>query len=77
MFEYPVMHTLINAEVLLPYGDEMKLATIKQRTTNINGDQVGTYDKQPFINTIMYNAEFRDGVIRNYGVNIIAQNLYS
>ena len=55
----------------------MKLVTIKRRTTNINGDQVGTYDKQPFINTIMYNAEFRDGVIRNYGVNIIAQNLYS
>ena len=25
----------------------------------------------------MYDAEFPDGTIRNYGVNIFAQNLYS
>ena len=37
VFEDPVMDTLINAEVLLPYEDKMKLVTIKRRTTNING----------------------------------------
>ena len=45
VFKNLLLDTLINAEVLLLYNDEMKSATIKEKSTDINGDQVGTYNE--------------------------------
>ena len=77
VFKKPVLDTLINPQVLLPYGNEMKLTTIKSKLIDVNGDQIGVYHKQPFFKAITYNAEFQDGSVCNFGVNIIAQHLYS
>ena len=35
----------------------------------------GTYHDNPFLNTITYNVEFPDGHVKEYGANIIAENL--
>ena len=35
----------------------------------------GTYHDNPFLNTITYNVEFSDGQVKEYGTNIIAENM--
>ena len=77
IFETPVADTLINAEVLLPLNNEMKLATVKRRSTDIHGNPVGIHDTNPFLNTTTYDVEFPDSTVKHFGANIIAQNLYS
>ena len=48
---------------------------VKQRVTTPEGEQMGTYDPNPALNTIMYEVEFDDGTIRDYGATTIAENL--
>ena len=38
---------------------------------------IGKYDSNPVLNTIVYDAEFPDGSIREYRANVIAYNMYS
>ena len=63
--------------MVLPYGSENKIALIKRRSTDVNGDTIGTYHSNPLLNTVTYDAEFPDGAVRHFGANVIAQNLYS
>ena len=77
VFEKPITDLLIHAEVLLPQGEEMKAAKVKGRAKDNNGDFVGSYDTNPFINTMLYDVEFPDGQIKQYSANIIAENMYS
>ena len=35
----------------------------------------GTYHNNPFLNTITYDVEFSDGQVKEYGANIIAENM--
>ena len=48
VFESPFSDMLINAEVLLPQGEEMTKAIVKRRTKTLNGNEVGTWDKKSF-----------------------------
>ena len=38
---------------------------------------VGHYDPNPLLNSIVYDVEFPDGAIKQYAANTIAQNMYS
>ena len=77
LYEKPLNDLLIHAEVLLPHGEKMHNAKVKQRTKNIEGDQIGTFDPNPLLNSILYDVEFPDGEIKQYSANIIAENMYS
>ena len=68
---------LISAEVLLPLEGEVRKAKVKGRSIDDNGEQIGTYDPNPLLNSIVYDVEFPDGQIQEYSANIIAQNMYS
>ena len=35
----------------------------------------GTYDDNPFLNTIIYDVEFPDGQVKDYAANVIAENM--
>ena len=35
----------------------------------------GTYDDNPFLNTIIYEVEFPDGQVKDYAANVIAENM--
>ena len=74
-YEHSLRDTLINAEVLLPQGEKMQNARVKGRHLNHNGQVVGTFDENPFLNSIIYDVEFPDGNIREYAANVIAQNI--
>ena len=36
---------------------------------------VRKYDNNPMLNSIMYEVEFADGTVKEYGANIIAENM--
>ena len=77
VFEHSLSDTLINAEVLLPQGEELAKCKVKGRHVGPNGEVTGQFHKNPLLNSIVYDVEFPDGAIQEYSANIIAQNMYS
>ena len=77
VFEKPFNDLLINAEVLLPQGEDLKPAKVKGRSKDIHGDIIGTFDDNPLLNSILYDVEFPDGAVKQYAANTIAENMYS
>ena len=71
-----IADVLINMEVLLPQGEEKaQLARVVRRSLDSNGRHIGKYDDNPILNTAVYDLEFPDGTIKEYGANIIAENI--
>ncbi len=70
-----ICDALINCEVLLPQGESTQLARVVRRSLNDNGLHVGKYDDNPILNTAIYDVEFPDGTTKEFGANIIAENI--
>jgi len=68
---------LVSAEVMLPDGDDMKPARVRKQSRDQDGNVIGTYSAQPFLNTAVYDVEFPDGAVKQYSANVIAENMYS
>ena len=77
IFENSFGDTLINAEVLLPQGENLQKARVKKRQIGLDGNEIGAYSSNPMLNTLIYEVEYPDGSIRDYGANVIAENIYS
>ena len=68
----------IESEVLLPRnGKEMSSEKVVSRVKNKDGKVKGTYNKNPILDTRVYDVMFPDGAVCQYGANIIAENMYS
>ena len=67
--------TLITAEVVLPNGESENLARVIRRSVDKDGNFIGNYNEDPILNTVIYDVEFQDGVIKPYSANVIAQNI--
>jgi hypothetical protein len=68
---------LINAEVLLPQGEEMQMAKVIGRSLDAEGKVIGNFEENILLNTLVYDVEFPDGSIKPYSANIIAENVLS
>ena len=77
VLERPFTDNIIRAEVLLPQGENMKPAKVKGRAKDINGNVIGSYDDNPILNSLVYDVEFEDGVVKQYAANTIAENMYA
>ena len=66
---------IINAEAMIQNGDEMAMGKVTRRSLDTDGRTTGTYHDNPFLNTITYDVEFPDGQVKEYGANIIAENM--
>ena len=66
---------IINAEVMIQNGNEMAMGKVARRSLDADGRTTGTYHDNPFLNTITYDVEFPDGQVKEYGANIIAENM--
>ena len=51
------------------------MGKVARRSLDADGRMTGTYHDNPFLNTITYNVEFPDGQVKEYGTNIIAENM--
>lgn len=76
VYDQPFSDLLLNAEVILPQGEEFKSAKVVGRSKDSNGDIIGEYNSNPLLNSLVYDVEFNDGTVRSYGANVIAQNMY-
>ena len=73
--QQPAYDRIINSEVQLQLGEEFAVGKVKQRAVGPDGEVVGTYDENPMLNSIVYEVEFPDGQVREYGANVIAENM--
>ena len=46
-----------------------------QQSIGPNGIIAGEYNDNPILNSIIYDVEFPDGTIKEYSVNVIAENM--
>ena len=53
----------------------MVTGKVIQRTIGHDGQVTGTYDSNPFLNSIIYDVEFPDGQVKEYAANIVAENM--
>ena len=66
---------LVNAEVLLPHGEASQMAKVVRKAVDGDGKLIGSFDKNPILNSLVYEVEFPDGVMKSYAANIIAENI--
>ena len=66
---------IINTEVMIQNGDEMAMGKVARQSLDADGRMTGTYHNNPFLNTVTYDIEFSDGQVKEYGTNIIAENM--
>ena len=53
------------------------MAKVKSRSKDADGNIIGQYNDNPFLNTMVYDVEFYDGTIKEYATNIIAENMFA
>ena len=61
----------------LPQGENQHQAKVIRRTTDADGNIIGSYNDNPFLNTMVYNVELPGGIIKKYAANIIAEKIYA
>jgi hypothetical protein len=76
-FEKPVTDHLIHAEVVLPKGEPMQMAWVIGRSKSDDGRILGIHDDNPMLNTLLYDVQFPDGLIKEYVANVISENMFS
>ena len=75
--QQPLYEKLVKAEVRMPHNGGMKNGKVIGRTIADDGRVYGTYDDNPYRNTVSYDMEFCDGEIKNYSASLIADNMYA
>ena len=68
---------LIKTEVLLPQGETQQVAKVIRQSIDINSNIIGDLNKNPSLNSLVYDVEFPDGAMKQYTANVIADNLLS
>ena len=53
----------------------MAMGKVARRPLDADGRMTGTYHDNPFLNTITYDVEFSNGQVKEYGANIMAENM--
>ena len=75
----PYLESLDNylgAKVVLPGKDSLPvLATIKKRKRDAQGNLIGEENNNPILDTRIYELEYPDSRIEEFGVNTITENL--
>ena len=71
----PDAEVLLNAEVLLPQGEELRLAKVIRKNKDSDGKSTGDYNKIPMLNTVVYDVQLPDGAAKQFSANIIAENI--
>ena len=66
--------TYIGAEVVLPKGNDMASGTVKSRVKDFEGQPIGKADKNPILDTRVFNVKFSYGENAELGGKISFQS---
>ena len=67
---HSLTNILVSAEVLLPHGEEQVMAKFFSKSVDENGQVIGAHNKNPLLNTLVYNVEFPDVDVKKYAANL-------
>ena len=67
----------ISAQVILPKEDGEMIGTVTARKKDLHGNPLGISNKNPILDTRIYEVTFPDGHSAEYSANTIAECLYS
>ena len=59
-----ITYALMNAEVLLTQGEDMRLSRVIQQSVNYDGKVIGKHNVIPILDTILYDVDFPDGSVK-------------
>ena len=75
MNQLPAYNHLLNTEIMVQAEEGQVSGKVIKRAFDLDGKVTGKYDDNPYLNSIMYEVELADGRIKEYGANIIAENM--
>ena len=75
MNQLPAYDRLLNAEILVQAEEGHVSGKVTKLVFGPDGKVAGKYDDNPYLNSIMYEVKLGDGRIKEYGANIIAENM--
>ena len=70
-----VTHLLINVELLLSHGEDQQIEKSVRQAVLSGGKLIGSFDKNPVQNSLLYEVEFPDGAVKQYSANMISENI--
>jgi hypothetical protein len=70
-----VMDNYINKEIRFPIGESEVFGKVIVASLDRDGKVIGSPNENSFLNTVLYDVEFEDGICQQYGANIIAENM--
>ena len=73
--QQPIYDKFIDVDVRLAHDNEITRAKVTGRTVFDNGQTSGTYDENPYKNTLTYDVLFPDGTIKEYAASLLAENM--
>ena len=73
--QQPVYDKFIDVDVRLSHTNEITRAKVTGQTVFDNGQTSGTYDKNPYKNTLTYDVTFPDGAVKEYAASLLAENM--
>jgi hypothetical protein len=73
--QQPAYDKILQSEVSLQLGESTTVGKVPKRAIGPHGTVAGTDDKNPCLNTMIYEVEFPDGQIKEYAANVIAENM--
>ena len=65
----------MNAEVLLPQGEEKRLEKVIKRSVDSDGKVIRNYNELPVLKTMLHDVQLPDVSIKPYSANLIAENI--
>ena len=71
----PAYDRILHSEVSLQLGEEMATGKVMRRAIGPDGTTAGTYDSNPYLNSMIYEVQFPDGQVKEYAANVIAENM--
>ena len=58
-------------------GEGPNRSTVRRHVEDLDGAKMGTYNRNPLMDSQEYNLDYDDGTHDHSFINIIAENLYS
>jgi hypothetical protein len=59
--QQPAYDRILHSEVSLQLGEEMTVGRVTKRAIGPEGTVAGSYDENPYLNSMIYEVEFPDG----------------
>lgn len=72
-----LLDNYISAHVLLPKGDSFAKGQVIARKRDANGSLKGKSNKNPILDTRVYEVQFVDGHTEEYAANVIAESVFA